>query len=159
MMNPCAVFWLIVSIIINSFDCIIWKWPMPHIRKKCFKGIQPFVAHFYSTPTVSFKIFSIFIITSLFNVAPSIPFGRFCHTMNRFSSFVSKTTTRFSMTRGYVIQILNNFFAAIAQAKNHWFVVFASFIKTSSLDDCKSSKSCVFIECFHGLDYNIMRLT
>ncbi len=91
--RPSAIFWRVVTIIINSINRIFRGWSLSHISKKVLKRINPALTDSYSASTVIFILINIFIVASLFYTNPDFIFRDTVFAMFGSLFFLVTTTT------------------------------------------------------------------
>lgn len=98
--SPPAIIWRIVSIIVNALNRMTRRWSLPHVGVKILEGIDPAVAHGYTTTAVSWICRNVRVCTSRFYVRPTSVLRRLYHAVGCVYSarfFSNKTSTASSM--------------------------------------------------------------
>ena len=101
---PFTVFRRIVTIIVDSFYRMPWRWPLAHIREEISKVI-PSVADVYSAPTILSKFGVIRIITAISHSTPytvfrNIRLSVFVPMFTQFLVTQTPATFRFTTAQG-----------------------------------------------------------
>jgi hypothetical protein len=95
---PHAIVWAIIAVVVFSVQGVAWRWLGAHIRNEVLNGIQPSVAHFDSTTTISWIVVMIWIQASVSHVKPVAVLGRLLKSMlgvfcSRFADLLDFYTT------------------------------------------------------------------
>jgi len=120
--SPLAVFFAIRSVIVNSFNCVVLRWPRTHVGIKIFKGMPPAIADRYTTPSPVCIPRISFTIASTVNSHPNVMFRRIRHAVSPLSfglTFFSVTSTTGGMSASYISTVSYNFGTAITCAYPH----------------------------------------
>ncbi len=99
LIRPYAVFWLIVSIVIDAFKGKPVR-SLPHVRVKQFKPV-PSLAYSYSSASIVIVRWMIRTLASRLHVLPAMVFGGLMHAVGFAGSqhnFGRKTAARFSLS-------------------------------------------------------------
>lgn len=115
---PGTILRAVASVVVSSFNRMLWGWTWPHVGVKQSKVI-PTVAYSNSPAAIIFPKFVGFFLAPSFHVRPNFVFRCFAKTMSRLPcrrQFAPKAAAGFGVAAGQVASEHARFFATIAQA-------------------------------------------
>ena len=71
---PSHIAWSIITIIINAINGLFWRRPWTGILVEIFKRMPPTITDFYSSSSISRKIFIVAVMASTFHAVPNVQF-------------------------------------------------------------------------------------
>ncbi len=86
---PPAIRWFVVSIVVDSFNRVLWGWLRSHVSKEVFKGTAPPIAHTNTTAAVMRIVLAIRVVATGLHTRPAPCFSAFRHSMRRISTAVA----------------------------------------------------------------------
>lgn len=72
---PSAIAWFVVSVVVDTIQCQVWTWTMPHILKEVFEVISPSFTDFNSTSSVVHVVLVSVAVATIKHGLPYIVFG------------------------------------------------------------------------------------
>lgn len=107
--RPYAIIRRVVSVIVDAFNGMAWRWLVAHVTVEIQKRILPRSTKLYPASSIILVGMAFRIVASITNTSPTGINWRFAHAM----SFM-RTTTRFSVAGFYMLAFSNSFIAALA---------------------------------------------
>jgi hypothetical protein len=108
--SPYAISRFVVSVIIDAFNSVRWRWAFSHVSNKCCERISPFVAYLNASTSVAGIFWVLRFVTSASHIAPRIVFGGMAHSVR--ASGVASVTPLFLNTTATTRVIRGNGFDA-----------------------------------------------
>lgn len=67
---PLAILWLVVSIVVNSVNLVLFARSLPHIFKEVFERVSPSVANSYAATAIAIVTTPVFVVASTDHITP-----------------------------------------------------------------------------------------
>lgn len=144
--RPLNISWLIIAIIVNAINRVLFGRSKTYIIKEGIKRISPLVTYFYSATSIIFKGSSFQIITTSRHTYPGIPFFSPCHSMSssiysRAPNFIIQTSTTLRSLGSKRASASNVLAAAVTLAKPESISTPSRFGRRHALNCHQSPKS------------------